>query len=120
MPLHLVLHQLYDHLPRPIAEQLLARGHKRVLAQLDDCSVCGGSRALLVGFAHDQFLAQAQLRCHHTQLLQFQRATSVFVRGVEDLSVIGPVCVVFRPDHDAGGGLVLGRAGLQLVPLAEP
>eukprot|EP00964_Phaeocystis_antarctica_P163026 scaffold138421_cov66-Phaeocystis_antarctica.AAC.2 len=121
LPLHLVLHELDHHLPRPIAEQPLARAHKRILAQLvASCAVFGGSRALLVGFAHDQVLAQTQLLCHHIQLRSLQRATPIFVRVVEDLSVIGLVCVVVRANHDAGGGLVLGRAGLQLVPRTEP
>ena len=59
LPLHLILHQLDHHLPRPIAEQLLARAHERILAQLGaSCAVCGGSRAVFVHFAHDQVLAQ--------------------------------------------------------------
>eukprot|EP00964_Phaeocystis_antarctica_P061390 scaffold36690_cov60-Phaeocystis_antarctica.AAC.1 len=121
LPLHLVLHQLNHHLPRPIAEQPLARAHERVLAQLGaSCAIFGGSRAMFVGFAHDQILAQTQLLCHHIELRSLQRVTIVSVRVGKDLSVIGLVFVVVRANHDAGGGLVLGRAGLQLVPLAEP
>eukprot|EP00964_Phaeocystis_antarctica_P000931 scaffold534_cov63-Phaeocystis_antarctica.AAC.2 len=121
LPLHLVLHELDHHLPRPIAAQLLARAHKRILAQLGaSCAVFGGSRAVFVGFTHDQILAQTQLLCHHIQLRPLQRAITAGVRVGKDLSVIGLVCVVLRANHDAGGGQVLGRAGLQLVPLAEP